>query len=218
MNRKSDILVVGSGLAGMTAALTAAASGKSVTLLCYGAGSLSISSDCIDVLGYFGGERTKEPFTVMERLPEEHPYRKIGTQAVKTALEWFEKFCAGAGLDLHKPAEGEGNHELITVMGTTKPSWLCPDSHDAACIRAAKHIAVFTVENMKDVHPRLIIDQLKHYPFLADKDFQGFTLPCPIKDARRNITPLDIARYVDKPAGLRWLHGTRSKRMEKAQY
>ena len=49
MNRKSDIVVVGSGLAGMSAALTAAQSGKSVTLLTHGAGTLAISSGCIDV-------------------------------------------------------------------------------------------------------------------------------------------------------------------------
>ena len=57
MNRKSDIVVVGSGIAGMTAALTAAQSGKSVTLLTYGAGTLAISSGCIDVLGYQNGVR-----------------------------------------------------------------------------------------------------------------------------------------------------------------
>lgn len=205
MNRKSDILVVGSGMAGMTAALAAAASGKSVTLLCYGVGSLAISSACIDVLGYLDGERVNDPFSAVEKLPAEHPYRKIGKENVLAALQWFQDFCAGAGIDMHGPEEGKGNRELVTVMGTTKPSYLCPNSHDAACLRSAKRVAVFSVENMKDVHPKLIIEQLKQYPSLAQKEFRDFVLPCPVKNVHRNITPLDIARYVEKPEGMRWL-------------
>ncbi len=205
MNRKSDILVVGAGLAGMTAALVAASSGKSVTLLCYGVGSLSISSACIDVLGYMGSERVKDPFSAMDKLPEEHPYRKIGSENVRAALRWFTNFCADAGIEMYNLAKGEGNREVVTVMGTIKPSYLCPCSHDATGLREANKIAVFSIADMKDVHPSLIIEQLKQYPFLAQKEFAGFVLPCPVKDVRRNITPLDIARYVEKPEGTRWL-------------
>ena len=205
MNRKSDILVVGSGITGMTAALNAAASGKKVTLLCYGVGSLAISSACIDVLGYIDGKRVADPFSAMDDLPPEHPYRKTGKDTVRSALKWFRDFCAREGIEIRSPEEGEGNHDLVTVMGTLKPSYLCPDSFDSSGLHDAKTIAVFSVENMKDVHPKLIIDQLKRYASLSGKEFSGFILPCPVQHAHRNITPLDIARYVDKPEGLHWL-------------
>lgn len=204
MNRKSDIVVVGSGLAGMSAALTAAQSGKKVTLLTHGAGTLAISSGCIDVLGYQDGTRVENPFESMAALPAEHPYRLIGgADTVREALDWLKGICRKGGIDM-APAE-EGNHRLITVMGTLKPSHLCPDSFNPDCLEEVHRAAVVTVEGMKDVHPGLIISQLQRYADYADKEFMEAVLPCPVEHAHRNITPLDIARHVETPEGLNWL-------------
>ena len=205
MNRKSDIVVVGSGLAGMSAALTAAQNGKRVTLLTHGAGTLAISSGCIDVLGYVNGHRVADPFEGMEELPAEHPYSLIGgPETVREALSWLSHICRKGGIDMARAAE-EGNHELITVMGTLKPSYLCPDSFNPECLKDVHRAAVVTVENMKDVHPGLIIEQLHRYEEFADKEFMEAVLPCPIEHAHRNITPLDIARHVETPEGMKWL-------------
>ena len=205
MNRKTDIVVVGSGLAGMSAALTAAQSGKKVTLLTHGAGTLAISSGCVDVLGYMNGARVENPFESIETLPEEHPYRLIGgAETVREAIEWLKLVCRKGGIDMAHTAE-EGNHRLLTVMGTLKPSYLCPDSFNPDCLKDVHRAAVVTVENMKDVHPGLIIEQLHRYDELADKEFMEAVLPCPIEHAHRNITPLDIARHVETPEGLKWL-------------
>ena len=50
--KHSDVIVIGSGVAGMTAALASAQQGKSVTLLTYGASSLSLNSGLIDILAF----------------------------------------------------------------------------------------------------------------------------------------------------------------------
>ena len=55
MSRTTDILVVGSGMAGLMAAIVASGQGKRVTLLSRGCGSLNIGSGCVDVLGYVNG-------------------------------------------------------------------------------------------------------------------------------------------------------------------
>lgn len=205
MNRKSDIVVVGSGLAGMSAALTAAQSGKSVTLLTHGAGTLAISSGCIDVFGYQDGARVEDPFESMAALPAEHPYSLIGgAETVREAVAWLKGVCKKGGIDM-APAAEEGNHRLVTVMGTLKPSYLCPDSFNPDCLNDVHRAAVVTVENMKDVHPGLIIDQLHRYREFANKEFMEAVLPCPIEHAHRNITPLDIARHVETPEGMKWL-------------
>ena len=202
MNRKTDIVVVGSGIAGMTAALNAAHSGKKVTLLTHGVGSLAISSGSIDVLGYVNGNAVSDPFKAMADLPENHPYRLVGEADVRASLDWLKELCAKAGMTMK--AE-EGNHQLVTVMGTLKPSWLTPVSFCAEALEDVLRVAVVSVEDMKDVHPGLIIDQLQRYPALAKKEFVEAMLPNPIHQAHRNVTPLDIARFVETPEGLQWL-------------
>lgn len=202
MNRKTDIVVVGSGLSGMTAAIIAAQSGKQVTLLTHGVGSLAISSGTVDVLGYVNGTAVDDPFEAMADLPEQHPYRLMGEDTVRSAVDWLRALSRKGGMTM---TAAEGNRRLVTVMGTLKPSYLVPESFCADAIEDVHRIAVITVDGMKDVHPGLIIDQLQRYPHLAEKEFFEAVLPNPIAHAHRNITPLDIARHVETPEGFQWL-------------
>lgn len=55
--RHSDVLVVGAGMAGLMAAVTAAKSGASVSVLSEGAGVISIGSGAVDFLGYVNGKK-----------------------------------------------------------------------------------------------------------------------------------------------------------------
>ena len=138
MNRKTDIVVVGSGIAGMTAALTAAQSGKKVTLLTHGVGSLAISSGSIDVLGYVDGKAVADPFAAMTELHATHPYRLVGETDVRASLAWLKELCAKAGMTMQA---GEGNHQLVTVMGTQKPSYLTPLSFCAEALEDVLRVA-----------------------------------------------------------------------------
>ena len=55
--RHSDVIVVGAGMAGLMAGITAAKLGKSVSILSEGAGVLSIGSGAVDFLGYVNGKK-----------------------------------------------------------------------------------------------------------------------------------------------------------------
>ena len=205
----ADVVIVGAGLAGLTAALTASRRGKSVTLLAFGAGALSIGSGCVDLLGYVRTpEGSMQPVSgpvldALDSLPAEHPYSLMGKQAVREALDSFTAFCAEQGLRLSS-AKGGVNHRLPTIMGTLKPSWLCPPSADPAPLFAAQRIVVAGIEGIKDCQPGLILQQLRRYPALADKDFSEAMLLSPFGKTHRNITPLDVARFVDTPKGQEW--------------
>jgi Anaerobic glycerol-3-phosphate dehydrogenase len=50
--KPTDVLVAGSGMAGMVAALAVAAGGKSVRLVARGAGALAVGGGQVDLLGY----------------------------------------------------------------------------------------------------------------------------------------------------------------------
>lgn len=206
---QSDVVVVGAGLAGLTAALFAARQGKSVTLLAYGAGALSIGSSCVDVLGYVqeqdGKPAVQGPVLgALAHLTAPHPYALLGCETVATALREFTALCAGEGWNLAAPEDG-GNHWVPTIMGTLKPTHLCPAANNPAPLLAAHSVLVAGIEGIKDCQPTLIVEQLRRYPALADKDFSEALLPSPLGKTHRNITPLDVARHVDTEAGQHWL-------------
>ena len=79
---KSDVVVIGNGFAGLMSALVSADQGKKVTLLSYGAGTFPLNSGVIDVLGYDdSGKAVANPAQAVSAVADEHPYKKIGTQA-----------------------------------------------------------------------------------------------------------------------------------------
>ncbi|MBQ3892471.1 MAG: anaerobic glycerol-3-phosphate dehydrogenase subunit B [Mailhella sp.] len=204
MSRKSDVIVIGSGLAGLAAALAAAGSGKKVTIMTSGVGTMAVSSGCIDLLGYAQGKRVLSPLEEITSLPPEHPYRLVGKEAVARSVAWLQGVCQRYGLNL-KANEDGSNHDLITVMGTLKPSYMSAQSFDTSIFDEVRRAVVITVDNMKDVHPRLIINQLHRYVQYRDMEFMEATISCPIAQAHRNITPLDIAHFVETREGEHWL-------------
>lgn len=202
--KNADIVVVGAGLAGLTAALVSAQAGKKVTLLAAGAGALSIGSGCIDLLGYVDGKAVQgNPLDFIANLPPEHPYPLIGKTAVQSALDFFEQLCRAEHWPL-LPTEDK-NHWLPTIMGTLKPSYLCPPSSNGRSLEEARSVTVLGIEGIKDCQPELITQQLSNYPHLKDKTYTCLCLPSPFGKTHRNISPLDVARYIDTQQGLDWL-------------
>lgn len=200
---KSDVIIVGAGLAGLTAALVTAQAGKSVTLIAAGAGALSIGSGCIDLLGYCNGKAIQgDPWDAIATLPAEHPYQRIGIPAVQDALHFFTSLCAEQQWTL-LPTKN-CNHWLPTIMGTLKPSYLCPQSADGTALMRAKSVAVLGIEGIKDCQPELIVKQLQSYPHLQGKSFSYHLVPSPFGQTHRSVNALDIARYLDTADGLTW--------------
>ncbi|WP_302736907.1 anaerobic glycerol-3-phosphate dehydrogenase subunit GlpB [uncultured Desulfovibrio sp.] len=208
MSRTIDVLVAGSGLAGLMAALTAAQDGRSVRLVTDGMGSLAISGGCVDLLGYAGGRRLDDPWNGMDLLPPEHPYRLLGAGNIRTALDMLRQCAAEQGWPLHTAVSPQGapcNALLPTIMGTLKPSYLLPAGLNPTALTRAKRILVAGVRGLRDCRPALIVSQLRRYKDWADKDFIQILLPSPLGETHRSLSALDLARLVDKPQGRDWL-------------
>lgn len=203
--RHSDIIVVGAGMAGLMAAITAAKAGKSVSVLSEGAGVLSIGSGAVDFLGYINGKKiTDSPYNHLKELPENHPYNIIGETNIKNAFNSLIDISSNNGYKI-KISDDGNNQTAISIVGTTKPTYICSESNNASKVLNAKKILFIGVEYLKDAQTALAVKQVKHYKVFFDAEISHAVLKSPFGKTHRVLNCLDIARYTDKEEGFNWL-------------
>ncbi|ARS90456.1 glycerol-3-phosphate dehydrogenase subunit GlpB [Natrarchaeobaculum aegyptiacum] len=120
---EDDVLVVGGGLAGATAALAAAREDVRVRIVSATQSTLRQASGLIDVLGYPpDGAGTEDPivdpFDAIADLPTGHPYERVGADAVRDALEFFDRVAGDAYAGSHTDV----NALVPTYAGRVKPT------------------------------------------------------------------------------------------------
>ena len=140
-----DVVVLGCGVAGLTAATRLAECGAKVCVLAKGVGSTHLAPGTVDVLGY-DPDVVEQPASALAGFVvahPDHPYALIGVDAIEPALEWF------AGRIEQGPQPGyrytgslERNHRLPSAIGAIRPSALVPEtmvegdagSHSPVCV------------------------------------------------------------------------------------
>ncbi|MFW9844045.1 MAG: anaerobic glycerol-3-phosphate dehydrogenase subunit GlpB, partial [Candidatus Thorarchaeota archaeon] len=141
MDIKSDLVVIGGGMAGLVAGTIAAEAGLNTVLLRKGQSATAYSSGAIDVIGYVPGASEafatpEEGLFILSRLYPLHPYSVIGyddriesEKIVDTIIErssetinWLKTHLEGTS----SPLDGEfdANVNAITILGTIKPTCL----------------------------------------------------------------------------------------------
>jgi len=202
--KPTDVLVAGSGMAGLIAALAAATRGRRVRIAARGAGGLAISGGCVDLLGYVNNEIVRgNPLETIADLPEDHPYRLVGAESVREALDFFQAVCRKHGLELMNK-QGK-NHWIPSILGTFKPSFLCPEHADRDTLAEAEIILIPRLSWLKDCHAGMARSELQKQKRLKDKIFATPPLTPPQGPTHRSQTPLDMAHLMDTPAGEAWL-------------
>lgn len=196
---RSDVVVIGGGFAGLTAALAAAKRGQSVTLLTYGEGTLPLNSGVIDVLGYDENHNFVEnPLAAIENLPATHPYKKIGTKALKEAVDFF----CGVARKNHIPYHGALDRQMLvpTAIGTLKPTCLTPHSLAGSEVFPGKtKIIVVGIKGLKDFYGDIMMENLKQ-ALGEDKEYTLVEVDTGLTGGR-DITTQDVARWMDTDAG-----------------
>ncbi len=193
------VVVIGAGLAGLTAALRLAEGGADVTVVAKGSGSLHLSPGTIDVLGY-APERVEAPREALAALLEArpgHPYARVAG-ALEDALAWFADRVPG----MRYTGDGPRNLLLPTAVGVPRPTALAPASMAAADVRGGGRFVAVGLAALKDFFPRLLADNL------AKADLPG--APVATRHAQVDVNPrpgqADVAAQVfaraldDRPA------------------
>ncbi|MDO5721814.1 MAG: glycerol-3-phosphate dehydrogenase subunit GlpB [Actinomycetaceae bacterium] len=155
-------VVIGAGIAGLTAALRLRELGHRVTLISKGLGGLQLSQGTIDVLGYHPN-RARNPLEVIEngQFPAEspegkHPYAVIDPKCVRRGVEYIaqvlgEKYLVG---DVTK------NVILPTAVGAMRPTCLVPPSMKNGDLDLGNRLLIVGIRQLKDFYPQLVADNL----------------------------------------------------------
>jgi len=118
---KCDIVVIGAELESYVAALRAAELGARVRLLKPGGGSLHYAGGGIGV--HKTAENECSCFEAIESADERHPYRIIGTEKTRRALNWYFDRLSACRLD---HTVREANLPAISAAGATIPLYAVP--------------------------------------------------------------------------------------------
>jgi len=176
----SDVLVVGGGLAGITAALSAAREGADVRLVSHKQSTLQQASGLVDALGYLPatgrddptatptagrqGVRTDrpdptgplvDPFDAIERLPEGHPYRLVGVEALREGLALFDELVLG-----YRGGHTDRNALIPTFGGTVKPTARYPESVAAGLASDERPMLVVGFRSLTEFDARQVAGRL----------------------------------------------------------
>lgn len=225
MSTQNDVLVVGAGLAGLTAVWQLATQQKKVRLVSKGWGATHWHSGCIDVLGYYPVDEpqpVESPGVTLAKLiadQPQHPYALVGVAGVEAALTAFQALCAEAGYPLHGSLDK--NWLLPSAVGTFRPTCLAPETMIAGDLRRDDPMLIVGIKQMGDFYPNIIAENLMKQgvdaaqmmvdlPQLAERNFTTPTIMASLleddelrADLVRRIRPqLGQARRVGLPAYL----------------
>ena len=198
MSTQNDVLVVGAGLAGLTAVWQLASHGKKVRLVSKGWGATHWHSGCIDVLGYYpvdDPEPVESAGVTLAKLiadQPEHPYALVSIAGVEAALKAFQALCAEAGYPLHGSLDK--NWLLPSAVGTFRPTCLAPETMIAGDLRRDDPMLVVGIKQLVDFYPNIIAENLVKQG--VDADHLMVDLP-PL--AQRNFnTPIIIGSKMEE--------------------
>jgi len=152
-----DTIVIGAGVAGLTAALRLADQGKRVLVTAKGVGSTHLAPATIDVLGFDPGPvaRPAEALPAFAAANPEHPYARLQPGLIAASVEWLKERLPAIGYQ----GGLEENFFLPTAVGAVKPSALVPETMAAGDLRVGGH-CVFVGLGLKDFYPAYLADNL----------------------------------------------------------
>ena len=159
-----DAVVLGAGVAGLTAATRLAEGGARVCVLAKGVGSTHLAPGTVDVLGY-GPDRVDEPARALPGFiadHPDHPYALIGAEAIAPALDWFSARIERGPQPGYRYAGGlDRNHLLPTAVGALRPSALVPETMANGDMRALGRVCVVGMRVLRDFHASLCAGNLR---------------------------------------------------------
>ena len=148
---RMDTVIMGGGLSALTCGITLAKHGKRVTIVASGQSTLLFNGGSMELLGSIDGQEVTAPLEAIATLPDNHPYRKIGTERIASLANEAKQLLDDAGINME--GRPDANHWRITPMGVAKPAWLTLSDHmriDDLSHLPAKRVALMAIRGYLD--------------------------------------------------------------------
>ncbi len=149
---KYDTIIIGGGLSGLLSGMALALKGQNVAIVSAGQSALHFSSGSFELYG-----EGENPLEGIARLPEEHPYRKIGLERVEKYAEQVKSLFASAGVKCSGSATR--NHYRLTPIGMMKSAWLTLDDYarfENEKSMPWKRVALVNFDGYLDFYPKFL--------------------------------------------------------------
>ena len=148
---RMDTVIMGGGLSALTCGITLAKHGKRVAIVASGQSTLLFNGGSMELLGSIDGQEVTAPLEAIATLPDNHPYRKIGTERIASLASEAKQLLDDAGINME--GRPDANHWRITPMGVAKPAWLTLSDHmriDDLSHLPAKRVALMAIRGYLD--------------------------------------------------------------------
>ena len=191
-----DVVVLGCGVAGLTAAVQLAEGGARVAVLAKGVGSTHLAPGTVDVLGHDPKlvEQPRSALADFVSAHPDHPYAAVGPDAIASALEWFSaRIDQGPQAGYRYTGSLERNQLLPTAVGAIRPSALVPETMAEGDARSDTPVCVVGIRAMRDFHASLCAGNLRR----AGIPSRGIELDLEV--GRIETNALGLARRLDDP-------------------
>ncbi len=215
-----DVLVIGGGMAGLTAGTVAVKAGLDTVIIRAGQGATALSSGAIDVAGYLRGGTVPiasplEGVVAMTNVHTLHPYSIIAydddegivperaVRRVENAVMWLHELLKDS------PASSIGdlrtNRMQLTQLGTVKPTCLVQESMDhKGLFDDGSKVLFMGVRGLPDFHASIAAKTFLQYQILQEGESRvvlNETVDISPHGRPYNITQIELARYLDTADG-----------------
>lgn len=184
--RRFDLIVIGTGLAGLTAARTAIGMGAKVLIVGRGMGALALFGNTVDLLGEIPpATEMAEGIARWIAAHPEHPYARTGWEGIEGSIAAFRELFP---LPYPFVAPSRGNTLLPTGAGTMRPTWLAPVTMAAGAAMTPSETLIVGLRGFKDFQGDTVSLHLQ---------CRGVTLSLP-RYGLEGLTAPAIARLMDE--------------------
>ena len=194
-----EVIVIGAGPAGLTAAWVACQRGVRVRVMANGIGTTHVSPGWIQVLNEAPGASLESWIAAHPG----HPYALAGLDALHGGLAAFREVCARAGLNyVGAPSIRSANFRLPTALGAIVEAAVVPESFAAGDLRQPGAILIAGPAGWRDFYPKLCAENLSRQGFPA----QAATFDLPeLHTSHFDATPVGLARLFDRADIREWV-------------